>query len=444
MPRNILLLQGPVGPFFRKFASQLEGQGHKVVKINLNGGDRHYYRTGTFLNFRGTLSDWSMWVEKEMVRYSIDRIYLFGDCRQYHRQAIAVARRLGIEIYVFEEGYVRPNYITLEKDGVNGYSSACQKDHLINKLVDFEKANPAANETSIAAPVKNVFVSAGCSAMMYYMASSLARKQFPAYRHHRPLNTFGEGSILIKNGLRRYLYQWTERAMSKRLLKGSEPFFLVPLQVHNDTQVTRHSDFGSVEEFIERVVISFSKASTDCLLVFKHHPYDRGYRNYRELIEQLAATHGISKRVCYVHDTDLPTLLQNALGTVMINSTVGLSSLYHQTPVKVMGRAIYDVTGLTYQGTLESFWESPGRVDKKLFNRFRHYLVETTQVNGSVYTGIEGFEDRSGLNWSPAMFNEHVSGIHSPVIEGDLPRVAGVAIADEPDVALNKVGRVAV
>ena len=39
-----------------------------------------------------------------MVGRQIDRIYLFGDCRVYHRQAIAIARRLKIEVYVFERG----------------------------------------------------------------------------------------------------------------------------------------------------------------------------------------------------------------------------------------------------------------------------------------------------------------------------------------------------
>ncbi|MEM7258700.1 MAG: capsular biosynthesis protein, partial [Pseudomonadota bacterium] len=109
MPRNVLLLQGPVGPFFRNFAIQLEQNGHNVLKVNLNGGDLFYYQRGQYINYRNTPALWPFWIESIVVQREIERIYLFGDCRRYHRQAIAVAKRLGIEVFVFEEGYVRPN-----------------------------------------------------------------------------------------------------------------------------------------------------------------------------------------------------------------------------------------------------------------------------------------------------------------------------------------------
>ena len=114
MPRNVLLLQGPVGPFFKKLATDLEKQGHNVVKVNLNGGDWFFYHGSNVLNFRDDTAVWPFWIESVMVGRQIDRIYLFGDCRSYHRQAITIARRLNIDVFVFEEGYIRPNYITLE------------------------------------------------------------------------------------------------------------------------------------------------------------------------------------------------------------------------------------------------------------------------------------------------------------------------------------------
>ncbi|MEM7259052.1 MAG: hypothetical protein AAF404_16875, partial [Pseudomonadota bacterium] len=203
----------------------------------------------------------------------------------------------------------------------------------------------------------------------------------------------------------------------KKLMNGDVPYFLVPLQVHNDTQVTQHSDFGSVENFIERVIVSFACAAENTHLVFKHHPYDRGYKCYKKLINKLACKHNIEDQVFYVHDIDLPALLRNATGSVLINSTVGISSLYHQTPVKAMGNAIYDIPGLTHQGKLEAFWNNPGEVDNTLFHQFRNYLIAKTQINGSVYTEVEGECGASGMIWTAEMFRTHIQATYHNVID---------------------------
>jgi len=131
---------------------------------------------------------------------------------------------------------------------------------------------------------------------------------------------------------------------------------------------------------------SFSKhALKEHFIVFKHHPVDRGFVCYKKLIKNLAEKFGIKGRVFYVHDLHLPTLIKNSLGVVVINSTVGLQALYHNIPVKAMGRAIYDIPGLTFQGELNDFWKDPGTIDRKLFKKFYNYVVKTTQLNGSFW-----------------------------------------------------------
>jgi capsular polysaccharide export protein len=42
-----------------------------------------------------------------------------------HMVAHQMARLVGVRVHVFEEGYIRPNWLTLERDGVNG-NSACR------------------------------------------------------------------------------------------------------------------------------------------------------------------------------------------------------------------------------------------------------------------------------------------------------------------------------
>jgi len=54
-------------------------------------------------------------LEAKLSEWEITDIILFGDCRPVHAAAIAIAKRHQIPHYVFEEGYLRPNWITLER-----------------------------------------------------------------------------------------------------------------------------------------------------------------------------------------------------------------------------------------------------------------------------------------------------------------------------------------
>ena len=97
MPDNILLLQGPVGPFFRRLAREFEEQGHKVSKINFNGGDAFFYQRDGAFNFYGKPEQWPDFLRDKLELLSIDRLYLFGDCREYHRQTHDIATQTGIK-----------------------------------------------------------------------------------------------------------------------------------------------------------------------------------------------------------------------------------------------------------------------------------------------------------------------------------------------------------
>ncbi|EFG7555445.1 capsular biosynthesis protein, partial [Escherichia coli] len=94
--------------------------------------------------------------------------------------------------------------------------------------------------------------------------------------------------------------------------------------------------------------------------------------------------------VIYVHDLPMPGLLRHAKAVVTINSTVGISALIHNKPLKVMGNALYDIKGLTYQGHLHQFWQADFKPDMKLFKKFRGYILMKTQLN-AVYYGIFNF-----------------------------------------------------
>jgi capsular polysaccharide export protein len=172
----------------------------------------------------------------------------------------------------------------------------------------------------------------------------------------------------------------------------SKRFFLVPLQVRYDFQISRHSHFKDMPEFIAGVMTSFAKCAPGGVdLVFKHHPMDRGRTLYYGYIRSTAERLGVPHRVHAVHDAHLPTCLKNAIGTVTINSTVGIQSLYHGAPTIVLGKALYDIDGLTCKGMpLDRFWSAHKPPDKPLFQKFRRHLIEQTQLTGSFYGGFSG------------------------------------------------------
>jgi capsular polysaccharide export protein len=129
---------------------------------------------------------------------------------------------------------------------------------------------------------------------------------------------------------------------------------------------------------------------------------DRGYHDYSQLISGLARKLGLGGRCLYIHDQNLPSLLDTAQGVIVINSTVGLSALHHDTPLKVCGQAIYDMHGLTFQGSLDDFWDNSqkGKPDKNLLQCFQGYLLQYTQLNGSLYKCLHGEKSATGFSWN--------------------------------------------
>jgi capsular polysaccharide export protein len=399
-----MLLQGPMGPFFRRLADMLRQQGQEVWKVNFNGGDAFFYRGPQALNFRGESEHWPVWLEQQLRALRIDAVVLFGQSRDIHRQAIAVARRLRVAVYVFEEGYLRPDYVTLEPGGVNAASA-------LPREPGFYLAQPA-SQPARPAPTRQRFHLMAVYAMAYASALHLGRSRYPHHEYHRPLHPVKQALSWVRGGVRKLWYGWTERHELQRL--SSPPldrqWFLVPLQVHNDSQIKHHSPYRSIPAVIEEVMRSFAlHAPRQQHLVFKHHPMDRAYCDFGSFIADKAHELGLEGRVHYVHDVHLPSLLKHARGVVTVNSTSGLQALYHGTPVHTLGDCLYDIPGLVHQGALADFWHQPGSVDHELYLRFRAHLVRHTQLNASFYAEVPAFEQLQRLAQARTVYLAHVS-----------------------------------
>lgn len=392
------MLQGPVGPFFTSFAKDLNAAGAVVFKINFNGGDWLFSSDAAFssvYNFSGKAAAWPDYLRDLLTRLKIDIVFLFGDCRPMHVAAIATGRELGIRFGVFEEGYLRPDYITLEREGVNDNSSLPGNPAFYLAQARFE---PVPCE-----PLGSTYGQAAKWGMLYFAATSLARWRFRHYKHHRRLG-IADAPFWLLSFWRKFVYAVAERKVLPSLItEHSGKFFLVSLQTRGDAQMSIHSDFKSIEQFIEHVVLSFAKnAPKGSLLALKHHPLDRGYSDYTALIKQLTAEHQLEGRCLYIHDQHLPTLLQHAGGVVVVNSTAGLSAVGEGVPVKVCGRSIYDIEGLTFKGPLDAFWQNAhlSVPEHELYTAFKSYLISHTQHRGSFYKPMPGVSFSSGVMWT--------------------------------------------
>lgn len=389
-----MLLQGPVGPFFARLSRDLTDAGATVFKVNFNAGDWLFYPRNA-MSFRQPLSEWPAYLDELLTTLNIEVVLLFGDCRGIHQAAHRIAIDRGLGVGVFEEGYLRPDFITLEQYGVNGHSKLPR-----NPLYYLNKSNlPELPHRALPSAYWTMVL----WGFLYFSAGCLGAFAFPHYEHHRPMNAL-EALPWARSVWRKWWCRWTERKIMPVLTrKWSSKFFLVPLQVHNDSQIFVHSPFDSIESFIVQVMTSFARqAPRNVALVLKHHPMDRGYTHYGRLISRLADELGIKDRCFYVHDLHMPTLLKHARGVVVVNSTTGLQALQKGVPVKVLGEAIFDMKGLCFSGELEAFWHrapqsAPSRV---LLQQFVRYLILRTQLNASFYRAHAKPGTATGVQWT--------------------------------------------
>lgn len=389
---SVLLLQGPVGPFFQKLGDYWRKRGAKVYKVNFNGGDDWFYPpiNDEVIQFKTRMEYWPVYLSELVIQKNIKAVFLFGDCRAIHQPAREISEALGYDVIVFEEGYIRPSLYTMERFGVNYFSSLT---HL--SCQDIVNSMEAQSEPSIPKKYLGSYGQMVRSGIQYWLSSILNQSQYPDYDHHRSLDC-KRGWMWTKNFLQYWRYRLTERGLRSHLLgykartSDSDRMFLLPLQVHDDSQISTHSDFQSIKQVIELTLTSFAKhlKKSNCndRLIIKHHPMDRGHVSYKTFIQNLGKLLQIQSNIIYIHDIRLPDLFRQLDGCVTVNSTIGLQTLYYGVPTINLGRSFYDKEGLTYQGSLDDFWSLKESVNRSLVKAFRNYLLHHTQVNGCLYS----------------------------------------------------------
>ena len=360
--KNFLFLQGPIGPFFSQLEFSLRAAGQRTHRVRFNGGDLAYSSRSCVSDFRGDAATWISFIEGICAREKSTDLVLFGDCRPLHRMAIEHFRARGLGIHVFEEGYLRPGWITLEEDGVNGYSK-------LNSSISSSLKIVGSRTTTVSAfPSATPFARRAAEDVLYTVATALLARWYPGYQTHKPWSALAEYWAGTKRFFSRPAQGSQTLAIANALIEDGSRFFLFPLQLDSDAQIRVHSHFGSMKPAIETVLRSFAaKAPADTMLVISEHPLDQAVINMAAIVSSCAAAAGVSSRVVFLRGGTPPSLVAAMLGMVTVNSTIGITALELGRPVAVIGQAIYRVPGLVHGGSLDEFWTKPQAPDGELF-----------------------------------------------------------------------------
>jgi capsular polysaccharide export protein len=379
--RTFLFLQGGTSFFFRRLADKIEAQGYRAYRINFNAGDRDYWGPRCAFDFRDTLDRLPDYLEDRARMLDVSDIVLYSDQRPIHIPAIGLARKLGLRTHVFEEGYFRPYYITLERDGVNGNSSLPRDPGQYLATAGHLPEHRDCQQFSIGFRYR-------ASNDIAYEVSNLANPVlFPHYHSHVPYNRWTGYAAHLRRFARFLYYVPRDRKLIQHLAHEGTPYYCLPLQLESDAQIRRYSGFSSMAQVIECVMRSFAAhAPTSAWLAIKNHPHDPGFVNFHGVVDRLSRVFGISGRTVYLETGNTSTLLRHSLGVVTVNSTTGLAAIEMARPVIVLGKAIYNLPGLAFQESLDMFWREAPPPNAELFRCFRNYVIHCTQINGGYYS----------------------------------------------------------
>lgn len=382
--KSFLFLQGPHGPFFRQLARALKREGASVLKVGVNrADDREWGGVGPYQPYTGGVDGWAAWLNRLMEERGVTDIVLYGDTRAYHARAVEVAEARGAKVHVFEEGYLRPYWVTYERGGSNGHS----------RLMDLslgDMADVAALEDENHPEAPAIWGAAWRHALhgfRYHFDVLFRNRAYPGFAPHRPTSVERELSLYLKRMLVLPFLIPQGRARERQLLSSGKTYHLVLLQMAVDASMRAHSDFDSVSAFIEHCLTAFRDgAAADQHIVFKTHPFEDGRERLERFTRRTAARLGLSDRVVFLHGGKLGGLLDRARSAVTVNSTAGQQALWRGLPISVNGRAVYGKREFVADQSLAEFFAGPTAPDAVAYRDYRQFLLSTSQIEGSFYT----------------------------------------------------------
>ncbi len=382
--RVFLFLQGPHGPFFNRLGKMLRLAGAEVWRVGFNAGDRAFwFHSRSFIPFRGTVEDWPATFEGLINAKGVTDIVLYGDTRPIHAQAVAEAKRRGLTVHVFEEGYMRPYWVTYERGGSNGNSRLME--------MSIAQMQTALAQSDMEAPLppghwgdmrQHVFYGA-----LYHWFVMFRNGDYRNFQPHRSLPVTKEFQLYLRRLVLMPVLAIDRLAATLRIRLGGFPYHLALLQLEHDSSFQMHSPFDTMADFLELVIDGFARgAPQHHHLVVKAHPLEDGRVPVRRDLRRLARARGVAGRVHFVRGGKLARLLNDARSAVTVNSTAGQQVLWRGIPLKVFGRAVYAKQEFVSDQPLSDFFAAASRPDNRAYKDYRRYLLETSQVPGGFYS----------------------------------------------------------
>lgn len=360
----------------------LVSAGHAVNRIGFNQGDAFFWPDSeSYKAFDAPFTNWAQFL-RESLSEATDLV-VYSDTRPFHAEAIRIAREIGIVVHCFEEGYLRPYWITYERDGSNGNSEvmSISFDQMESAL---EQNHAYLSDAPAQWGAMWHHTWAGCQ---YHFNILFRNKAYQHYRPHRSVDVRTELALHITRLLRFPLDSVQRRLQTARLLVSGAPFHLVLLQLSHDASVQDHSDFSSMIAFAELCLREFAAhAPIHQKLVFKAHPLEDGREPLERVISEMAKKFGVQDRTVFIPGGKLGPLLDGAMSAVTVNSTAGQQALWRGLPLKALGRGVYCRHGLVSNQSLGAFFADPEPPDQRAYYVFRQFLLETSQIAGGFYT----------------------------------------------------------
>lgn len=401
----ILFLQGPPSVFWSELAREFEAQGARTLRVNLAAGDWLYWRKSGAIDYRGTLADWPAFLEALIRDEKVTDIVYYTDRLPYHVDAARIAERTGVLCHSIEFGYLRPDWLTLERGGMGSFSHFPNDPALIRSIA----AKAPAPDMQVR--FSHTFLQEAVNEVLYNMATYFGRPFYRRYQADKYYDPFFEYVRWVP----RLLFSGRAARKADRLCAEflQKRFFMLAMQLQSDYQIRSNAHYPHLKVMLEEVIGSFAaSARPEDHLLIKLHPLDNGVERWEAAVEAIARRHRVEDRIAVIDGGDLGALIKASKGVIVVNSTVGLHSIQAGRPTKVLGIAVYDIAGLTHQGPLASFWTDPEPVTDDLARALVAALAATIQVKGNFYNragraaGVRGIADRvlKGLVNEPDAF----------------------------------------
>lgn len=376
---KILFLQGHPTGFWHRLATALEDAGIGTRKVHFCLADWAFWRKSGAVSYKGRFRNWPEWLRGYIQREGITDIFYYADRLPYHAKAQKVAKGMGVNCWAIEFGYLRPDWLTMEEDGMGPMSKFPRSRKAIEALAK----GIAPPDMAIHYPY--LFRDEAFGEVVFNLLMAYGRPLYPFFvsdKYYWPAIDYLAWLVELTKSRK---YTREARRVFDLCVKGAIEYNLAAMQLQSDYQIRASTHYVHLEEFLNEVMSSFAANSPPQRhLVIKLHPLDNGLERWPRRIDRLTAKYALDGRVHTIKGGALDPLITHSKGVVLANSTVGLHAIRLGSSVIALGRAIFDIPGLSHQSGLDTFWKSPERVDPIFAADFQRAL-STIQIKGSFY-----------------------------------------------------------